>query len=99
LPTFDASAHELGMTTSTNLLFAGFDPDVLGPSRGQIGEPRAIALSCYSLEDPSFSPPGTTHLAIMDLQYSEPWTRLSPSDYLDAKSLYGAKLIDFAERT
>jgi phytoene dehydrogenase-like protein len=35
----------------------------------------------------------------MDLQYSEPWTRLSPSEYLDAKFAYGNKLIDFAERS
>jgi prolycopene isomerase len=72
---------------------------LLGPGRDEIGDPRAIAITCYSLADPSFSPPGTTHLVIMDLQYSEPWTRLSPSEYLSAKFAYGSKLIDFAERT
>ena len=77
----------------------GFDHDLLGPRRDEIGDPRAIAVTCYSLADPSFSPPGTTHLVIMDLQYSEPWTRLSPADYLDAKFAYGGKLIDFAQRS
>jgi phytoene dehydrogenase-like protein len=95
----DATPHELGMTTSTSFSFAGFDHDLLGPRRDEIGDPRAIAVTCYSLADPSFSPPGTTHLVIMDLQYSEPWTRLSPSEYLDVKFAYGNKLIDFAERT
>jgi prolycopene isomerase len=95
----DATPQELGMTTSTNFSFAGFDHDLLGPSRDEIGDPRAIAVTCYSLADPSFSPPGTTHLVVMDLQYSEPWTRLSPSEYLDAKFAYGNKLIDFAERS
>jgi phytoene dehydrogenase-like protein len=77
----------------------GFDHDLLGPRRDEIGDPRAIAVTCYSLADPSFSPPGTTHLVIMDLQYSEPWTRLSPAEYLDYKFAYGSKLIDFAQRT
>jgi prolycopene isomerase len=95
----DATPGELGMNTSTNLSFAGFDHDRLGPSRDQIGDPRAVALTCYSLQDPSFSPPGTTHLAVMDLQYSEPWTRLSPAEYLETKSAYGNRLIDFAAQT
>ncbi|MGD0609213.1 MAG: NAD(P)/FAD-dependent oxidoreductase [Streptosporangiaceae bacterium] len=95
----DATPQELGMTTSTNFCLAGFDHDLLGPRRDEIGDPRAITVTCYSLADPSFSPPGTTHLVIMDMQYSEPWTRLSPSEYLDVKFAYGNKLIDFAERT
>jgi prolycopene isomerase len=94
----DATPGELGMTTGENFSFAGFDHDRLGPSRDQIGDPRAISSTCYSLADPSSSPPGTTHLVIMDLQYSEPWTRLSPAAYLDVKFAYGSKLVDFAER-
>jgi prolycopene isomerase len=94
----DATPQELGITTSTSFSFAGFDHDVLGPRRDEIGDPRAVAVTCYSLADPSFSPAGTTHLVIMDLHYSEPWTRLSPAEYLDAKFAYGNKLIDVAER-
>ncbi len=95
----DATPRELGITTSTTFSLAGFDHDLLGPSRAEMGDPRAVALTCYSLEDPSFSPPGTTHMAVMDLHYSEPWTRLSPPDYLSAKFAYGNKLVDVAERT
>jgi phytoene dehydrogenase-like protein len=95
----DATPQELGMTASTNFCLAGFDHDLLGPRRDEIGDPRAVAVTCYSLADPSFSPAGTTHLVIMDMHYSEPWTRLSPADYLDAKFAYGGKLIDFAQRT
>jgi prolycopene isomerase len=94
-----ATPQELGMTASTNFSFAGFDLDLLGPKRDEIGDPRAVAVTCYSLADPSFSPPGTTHLVIMDLQYSEAWTRLSPAQYLEVKFAYADKLIDFAERT
>jgi len=95
----DAAPQELGITASTSFCLAGFDHDRLGPRRDEIGEPRAVAVTCYSLGDPSFSPPGTTHLVLMDLHYSEPWTRLSPAEYLDYKFAYGSKLIDFAQRT
>jgi phytoene dehydrogenase-like protein/ferredoxin-NADP reductase len=95
----NAPPQELGITTSTNFSLAGFDHDRLGARHDEIGEPRASVLTCYSLEDPSFSPPGTSHVSLVDLHYSEPWTRLSPSEYFDAKFRYADKLVGFAERT
>jgi phytoene dehydrogenase-like protein/ferredoxin-NADP reductase len=95
----NASPQELGITTSTSFCLAGFDHDLLGPRRDEMGEPRAAAFTCYSLEDRSFSPPGTSHVSLLDLHYSEPWARLSPTEYSEAKFRYADKLIDFAERT
>ncbi len=40
-----------------------------------------MAMSCYDLSDPGFSPPGTCQVSMVTLKYGEPWLRIPPTQY------------------
>lgn len=44
-----------------------------------------LAMSCYDVADPGFSPPGTCQINAVTLKYGEPWLRVPPSQYFRTK--------------
>jgi prolycopene isomerase len=44
-----------------------------------------LLCSCFDVIDPGFSPEGTCQLNVVTLKYGEPWMRVPPSEYAEAK--------------
>ena len=85
----------------TRPLSAGeYDLDKMYVNAQQVAvnpSPPGAAVTPYSLADPSFSPPGTTNMVITMGAYGEPWLKLNPSEYLEAKFLQSDQAIQLAE--
>ena len=54
-------------------------------------------MSCYTLDAPHFSPPGTSQVVVVCLKYGEPWLQLSPEQYYDTKYKCADTLLRRAE--
>jgi ferredoxin-NADP reductase len=61
-------------------------------------EPAETAVTAYNAVDPDFSPPGTASVVLTLISYSEPWLKLSPAEYIEAKSKVADNVIKLAER-
>ena len=61
-------------------------------------EPAETAVTAYNVVDPDFSPPGTASVVLTLISYSEPWLKLSPSEYIEAKKKVADNVIKLAER-
>jgi prolycopene isomerase len=84
---FDCEPETLGMTESTTFLLA--NTDISDGNMGRMWDldirDELMALSCYDVADPDFSPPGTCQTNIVTLKYGEPWTRIPPTQYSRVK--------------
>lgn len=90
----DCEPHEIGITESMNVIAAGPDADkAFASSRTMEVEDDALILSCYTLEHPSFSPPGTTQVAIVCLKYADSWIDLAPEEYYATKYNMADKIL------
>jgi phytoene dehydrogenase-like protein len=80
---FDCEPQELGITGPMTFL-AGHsdisDKNLLDMQRLDIGD-QFMALSCYDVADPDFSPPGSCQVSVVTLKYGEPWLRVPPGEY------------------
>lgn len=85
---FDCEPAELGITESTNFLLATTDTSEKAVRFGMQSidiKDDFIGLSCYDVADPDFSPLGTCQASLIALKYGEPWLRILPAQYTDAK--------------
>jgi phytoene dehydrogenase-like protein len=79
----DCEPEELGITGSMTFLAATTDisdKNLLDMQRLDLGE-QFMALSCYDVADPDFSPPGACQISVVTLKYGEPWLRVPPAEY------------------
>lgn len=84
---FDCEPSELGIADSTSFLMVNTDitDRNLARMRKLNINDETIAMSCYDVADPDFSPPGTCQVNIVSLKYGEPWLRIPPSRYHQVK--------------
>ena len=61
-------------------------------------EPDGNAIVAYNVVDPGVSPKGTASLVITQIAYADPWLKLSPSDYIEAKNSMARKVLKLAEK-
>ena len=61
-------------------------------------EPAEAAVTAYNAVDPDFSPPGTASVVLTLISYSEPWLKLSPTEYVEVKNKVADNVIKLAER-
>ncbi len=96
----DCDYKELGLRNHETFVNRNYDLDAHGAmTRADIGtEIPEAAVTAYNSVDPDFSPPGTANVVITTISYSEPWLRLPPEKYLEAKQQVGDDLIRLAER-
>ncbi|MBI5585417.1 MAG: NAD(P)/FAD-dependent oxidoreductase [Deltaproteobacteria bacterium] len=83
----DCEPRELGITGSMNFLAAHTDisdKNLLDMQRLELGD-QFLAVSCYDVADPDFSPRGTCQLNAVTLKYGEPWLRVPPGEYHQVK--------------
>lgn len=96
----DCTCQSLGLKNHENFVSIGTDLD-LQHERMRHGisfEPYGAAVTAYNTADPDFSPPGTGSVVLTTIAYAEPWLKLSPAEYVEAKSKLADKLITLAER-
>ena len=94
----DCEPSELGLTAATNFICT--EPDfekayVLGRS---LAPPNNALLSCYDVDDPDFSEPGSCQAALVTMQYAEQWLSVPPDQYAQAKFEYGRGILALAEK-
>lgn len=78
----DCEPGEVGIKESTSFIYAL--PDVnesFAAARRLDTDTDGFIVSCYTLDDPHFSPAGTSQVAVVCLKYGEPWMELPPELY------------------
>ncbi|MDY6795742.1 MAG: FAD-dependent oxidoreductase [Actinomycetota bacterium] len=96
----DRTCEELGLRHHETFVCEDYDVDAQWDRvrSGASLEPESVAVTAYNLADAEFSPPGTASLVITFIAYGDPWLRLSPSGYVEAKERVAAKALDLAEQ-
>ncbi len=97
---FDCEPEQLGINESTNFLMMDTDMSIRNHERmRRIDiEDELMVLSCYDVSDPEFSPPGTCQANIVTLKYGEPWLKIPPQQYLDAKFRCAEQMLQRVEQ-
>ena len=93
---FDCEPADLGISATTNFISRQPDPEVSFSCWRTLDAPDGVALSCYDVSDPDFSPPGSCQAALVTLQYAEPWLSLPPSKYPEVKYRIARDMINLA---
>ena len=94
----DCEPGELGIHETTNFITTTLDMDRAFATWNTMEQQGWALLTCYDVSDPDFSPTGACQAAIVALQYAEPWYRVPPHQYADAKYRYAEGLLELAER-
>lgn len=95
----DCNPADIGINTSCTFLGTELDHDASAKWMRTLDPPSYAVFTCYDVEDPEFSPPGASHVALMTLQYGSAWDEVSPEDYSDTKYAYAEHLMAMAEKT
>jgi phytoene dehydrogenase-like protein/ferredoxin-NADP reductase len=85
--------HEIMMGTDYD-----FEAHYDVPRNRAVYEPNGCAVAPYNVLDPEFSPPGTCVVTLTSLGFADPWLKLSPSEYLEAKNTMASRFIGLAAR-
>ncbi len=91
-------AAALGLTCHENFVNDDDDFDAQGAAMATLGPPRCTLTTCYNAVDPDVSPPGTCAVVLTTLSMGDPWCRLSPQGYHEAKQRIADAMIRAAER-
>ncbi len=91
---FGLTSHE----TFTGLEYYDWDKEDERSRREVDFDPPGVSVTAYNLADESFSPPGTTALAITFGGYADPWKKLTSAEYLEAKDRMAEKAVAYAEK-
>ena len=95
----DCTPEEIGFTTSFTLNYDSLDANEdfknaykLLPSHDP------IVATCYTVDDPTVSPPGTSVITAGTLKYSTEWEKLTPEQYYQKKYEAANVIIDRLEK-
>jgi phytoene dehydrogenase-like protein len=93
----DCDPSDIGINTSCTFLGTQIDHDASAGWMRTLDPPSYAVFTCYDVEDPEFSPPGATHVALMTLQYGSAWDDVTPEAYSETKYAYAEYLMAMAE--
>jgi prolycopene isomerase len=96
---FDCDPGNLGLEATTTFLLKDIDftDKVFGYMEALEVTDEALAITCYDMADPDFSPPGACQASLLTLKYGEPWLRVPPEHYFRVKNRCGDSLLRRAE--
>jgi phytoene dehydrogenase-like protein len=94
----DCEPGELGIRETTNFITTTTDTDRVFELWRTMEKQGMALLTCYDVSDPDFSPPGTCQVALVALQYADPWYTIPAHQYAEMKYRYAEGMLDLAER-
>ena len=94
----DCEPGEIGIQETTNFITTTTDMDKAFASWKTLDKQGWALLTCYDVCDPDFSPAGTCQMAVVLLQYADPWYTIPAHQYAEVKYRYADGVIDLAER-
>ncbi len=82
----DCEPKDIGFTDSFNLIYENTNAnESFKSSHKLLPEIDPIIATCYTVDDPTVSPPGTSIITAGCLKYGEPWIELSSEKYYETK--------------
>lgn len=95
----DCSPEEIGFTTSFTLNYESLDANEdFKDAYKLLPENDPLVATCYTVDDPSVSPEGTSVITAGTLKYGEPWEKLPPEQYYEMKYEAGRRIIARLEK-
>ncbi len=82
----DCPPETVGFTDSFNLIYEEMDCNKAFQNSYKITpDTDPLVTTCYTVDDPSVSPKGTSVITAGTLKYGKAWMELSPDEYYDQK--------------
>ncbi len=95
----DCTPQEIGFTTSFTLNYNSYDANEDFKNAYKITPDQdPLIATCYTLDDPTISPAGTSVITAGTLKYSEEWEKLTPEQYYAKKYEAANVIIDRLEK-
>lgn len=94
----DCKPEDIGFTDSFNLIYADTDcNEAFQNSYKLMPDKDPLITTCYTIDDPSVSPEGTSIITAGSLKYGKPWMELSADEYYDTKYEAGNIIVERLE--
>lgn len=95
----DCTPEEIGFTTSFTLNYESFDANEdFKDAYKLLPEKDPLVATCYTVDDPEISPPGTSIITAGTLKYSAEWEKLTPEQYYEKKYEAGKRIVARLEK-
>lgn len=90
----DCTPEEIGFKTSFTLNYKSMNPNKdFEDAYKLLPENDALVATCYTVDDPTISPKGTSVITAGTLKYGEEWEKLDPEEYYKAKQEAGKRIV------
>ena len=90
----DCTPAEIGFDTSFTLNYTSLDPNEdFKDAYKLLPDKDPLIATCYTVDDPSVSPPGTSIITAGTLKYSKEWEELTPEQYYEKKYEAGQRIV------
>ncbi len=95
----DCTPEEIGFTTSFTLNYESFDANRdFQDAYKLLPENDPLVATCYTVDDPTISPRGTSVITAGTLKYGAEWEKLSPEQYYEMKYEAGRRIVARLEK-
>ncbi len=95
----DCTPEELGFTTSFTLNYESMNANEdFQDAYRLLPENDPLVATCYTVDDPSISPPGTSIITAGTLKYATEWEKLTPEQYYEMKYEAGRRIVARLEK-
>lgn len=95
----DCTPQEIGFTTSFTLNYESLDANEdFKDAYKLLPENDPLVATCYTVDDPSVSPKGTSVITAGTLKYGETWEKLPPEQYYEMKYEAGRRIVARLEK-
>lgn len=95
----DCPPEEIGFDTSFTLNYESFDANKdFQDAYKLLPENDPLIATCYTVDDPSVSPEGTSVITAGTLKFSEAWEKLPPEQYYAKKYEAGQRIVARLEK-
>jgi len=90
--------EDIGIHETTNFITTTTDIDKTYAKWRTLEQQGMALLTCYDVADPGFSPEGACQVAIVALQYADPWYTVPAHQYAETKYRYAQGMLNLAEK-
>lgn len=93
----NATAKELGFTSSTSFVGHDLDDAQIFANWNSLDPARTVGVTSYDVTPIGFSPQGCSHISLITLPYGRVWDSVPDADYHRTKFAYAESMLDVAE--